>query len=147
MSSTRSVTASAARASTPVTSGSSMITAAEVVVVPQVVGDLGEHPLHAGQVLAVRDADVDHGPRPVLAHVADPQDLAVGDVPDRAVQGAQPRHPQADRLDRAGGLADVDHVADAVLVLEDHEDAGEEVLDQASGRRSRGRGRGCRRWR
>ena len=35
-----------------------------------------------------------------------------------------------DRLDGADGLADVDHVADAVLVLEDHEDAGQEVLDQ-----------------
>ena len=35
------------------------------------------------------------GARPVLAHVADPQDLAVADVPDRAVDVAQPGHPQA----------------------------------------------------
>ena len=44
---------------------------------------------------------------------------------------AQPGDPQRDLLDGADRLAGVDDVADAVLVLEDHEDAGEEVLDQA----------------
>jgi hypothetical protein len=44
---------------------------------------------------------------------------------------AQPRHPQTHRLHRAGGLADVDDVPDAVLVLEDHEDTGQEVRHQA----------------
>ena len=94
---------------------------------------LAEHPLHPGQVLAVADGDVEHRARPVLAHVAHAQDLAVADVPDGAVEVAQPRDPQADRLDGAARLAEVDDVADAVLVLEDHEDAGQEVLDQALG--------------
>ena len=72
--------------------------------------------------------------RPALAVVADPQDLAVADVPDHAVAVAQPGDPQADRLDGADGAhAGVDQVADAVLVLEDHEDAGQEVLDQGLG--------------
>ena len=51
---------------------------------------------------------------------------------------AQPRDAQADGLDRAGGLAEVDRVADAVLVLEDHEDARQEVLDQVLGAEAQG---------
>jgi hypothetical protein len=47
-------------------------------------------------------------------------------------------HPQADRLDGAARLAEVDRVADAVLVLEDHEDAGQEVLHQALGTETEG---------
>ena len=39
--------------------------------------------------------------------------------------------PQADRLDHAGRLAEVDRVAHAVLVLQQHEQAGDQVLDQA----------------
>ena len=69
--------------------------AGEVLVVPQAVGDLAEDPLDLGQVLAVGDPDVDDGPRPVLAHVADPHDGAVRDVPDRAVQRPQPGDPEA----------------------------------------------------
>ena len=37
---------------------------------------------------------------------------------------------QTDRLDGADRLADVDHVTDPVLVLEQHEEPGDEVLDQ-----------------
>ena len=103
----------------------------EVLVVPQVVGDVAQHLLHPAQVLVQRDRDVQHGAGPVLALVADPDDLAVADVPDGALDVAEPGDPQADRLDGAAGLAEVDRVADAVLVLEDHEDAGQEVLDQA----------------
>ena len=43
------------------------------------------------------------------------------------------RDPQADGLDGAGGLAEVDDVADAVLVLEHHEDAGQEVAHEVLG--------------
>ncbi len=60
-------------------------------------------------------------------------DLAVADVPDGAVDVAHPGDPQAHRLDGPDGLAEVDLVAHAVLVLDDHEDAGEEVADQALG--------------
>ena len=79
------------------------------------------------------DLHVDAGGGPALAEVADPLDLAVADVPDLAVVAAQLGHPQADLDDLAGGDARVDGVADAVLVLQDHEDAGEEVGDQVAG--------------
>ena len=63
--------------------------------------------------------------------LADPRDLAVGHVPHGAVDVAQAGRAQADGLDDAGRLADVDDVADAVLVLDEHEDAGDEVLHEA----------------
>jgi hypothetical protein len=43
---------------------------------------------------------------------------------------ADRRGAQADPLDRADGVAEVHVVADAVLVLEQHEDPGQEVLDE-----------------
>jgi hypothetical protein len=67
----------------------------------------------------------------VLRLVAHAPDLAVRDVPDRPVDGTQARRPQAHDLDDPGGLADVDRVADAELVLNQDEDARQEVLDQA----------------
>ena len=84
----------------------------------------------AVEVRAVRDRQVDDDLGEALAAVADAEHLAVADVPDGPVDVPQPAHPQPDRLDRAGGLAEVDDVPDAVLVLEDHEDPGQEVLDQ-----------------
>ena len=38
---------------------------------------------------------------------------------------------QIDRFDLAGGIAHIDDIADAVLVLDEHEDPAEEVFDQA----------------
>src|SRR3712207_9131525 len=64
------------------------------------------------------------------ALVADPQDLAVAGVPDHAVDVAQPGDPQADGLDGAAGFPEVDDVTDAVLVLQDDPDPGDEVLDE-----------------
>ena len=96
---------------------------------------LGRGVLHGlpdpGQVLVVGDREVDHRAGPALGLVADPVDRAVAHVPDHAVDVAQPGHPQADPLDRAGGGARVDDVADAVLVLQHHEDPGQVVTDQA----------------
>ena len=119
----------------------------EVLVVPEVVGDLLQDATHPGDVLAVGERHVEHRPRPVLALVADPQDLAVADVPDGAVDVAEPGDAQADRLDGAAGLAEVDGVADAELVLEDHEDAGEEVLDEVLGAEAQGHTERSPRWR
>ena len=82
------------------------------------------------EVGVVGDCDVDERARPLLRLVPDPHDRAVRDVPHHAVEVTQPRRAQAHALDRAGGDADVDHVADAVLVLEQHEEPGEEVADQ-----------------
>jgi hypothetical protein len=51
-------------------------------------------------------------------------------VPHGPVDGADPRRAEADDLDDAGRLAQVDGVADAVLVLDEDEDAREEVADE-----------------
>jgi hypothetical protein len=58
------------------------------------------------------------------------QDLAVADVPDGSVPVAHGRDPQAHRLHGAIGRAEVDDVADAVLVFKQHEHAREEVADE-----------------
>ena len=59
-------------------------------------------------------------------------------MPEHAPAVADRRGPQSDRLDRAAGLAEVDHVADAVLILEQHEQPGDQVLDQCLGAEAEG---------
>ncbi len=66
----------------------------------------------------------------MLAFVAHPCDLAVTDVPDRTFDVAQSCDPQAHRLDVPADRSDIDDVAHAVLVLEQHEDARQEVPDK-----------------
>ena len=127
---TRMVISSAVTASTPQISGSSMITPSKSSSRHRSLATSLSTAPHPGDVLAVGERHVEHRARPVLALVADPEDLPVADVPDRAVDVPQPRHPQADRLHGAAGRTQVDHVADPELVLEDHEDPGQEVLDQ-----------------
>ena len=128
---TRTVIQFGVRSCTPHTDGSSMIRCLNSSSSHRSCATSSSTCWTRREVLVEGDRDVEHGARPVLALVADPQDLAVADVPDRALDVAEPGDPQADRLDGAAGLAEVDRVADAVLVLEDHEDAGQEVLDQA----------------
>ena len=99
----------------------------------EVVGDLLDGAGGVVEVGRVGDLDVDQGPGPALGAVADAADLAVGDVPEGAVDVPQAGGAQADALDGAGGRAGVDHVADPVLVLHQHEDAGDEVADQVLG--------------
>ena len=65
-----------------------------------------------------------------LGTVAHPQDLAVAQVPDGAVLGPDPGDAQAHGLHRSHHFAGLNHVADAVLVLDGDEDAGQEVADQ-----------------
>ena len=84
----------------------------------------------AVEVRVVGDRDVEQRPRPLLALVADAQDRAVRDVPHHALGVAEARGAQAHALDGARRDAGVDHVADAVLVLDDHEDPGDEVLHE-----------------
>ena len=55
----------------------------------------------AVEVGVVGDDDVEHGDRPQLGAVADAPDLAVRDVPHRAVLAAQHGRAQRDPLDRA----------------------------------------------
>ena len=54
-------------------------------------------------------------------------DRAVGEDVDGAFLVAQDRRPQVDRLDQAAGAVDRDDVADADLVLEDEEEAADQV--------------------
>src|SRR4051794_25609007 len=82
--------------------------------------------LYAGEP----DRHIDDGYGVALALVADPVDFSVADVPDHAVRVTNGDRTQPHALDDAGDLSDVDHVADAVLVLQQHEQAGDEVLHQ-----------------
>ena len=100
-------------------------------LLPHLGGGVRHDLADPGQVLVVGHREVDHRPGPALGFVADPVDGPVADVPDHAVHVAQPGDPEADRLDRPGGVARVDDVAHPVLVLEQHEDPGQEVTHQA----------------
>ncbi len=74
--------------------------------------------------------DVEHGEREVFRHVGQLGDHAVGNHVHRAVVAAQRDRPQADRLDESGLAVDRDHVAEANLVFEDQEEAGDDVADE-----------------
>ena len=87
----------------------------------------------AVDVRAVGDRDLEERHTEVLAVVAHAQDVAVAAVPQGSVQVAQRGDPQTHVLDGALGLAQVDPVAHAVLVLEEHEDPREEVTHQRLG--------------
>ena len=100
------------------------------VVGVDVTGRRPDRGLGRGQVVGTGHRHVEHHLRVPLGGVADPHDLAVADVPNHPFDVAQPGGAQPDRLHRAGRLADVDHVADAVLVLQHQEHPGQEVLDQ-----------------
>jgi hypothetical protein len=54
-------------------------------------------------------------------------------MPHRAVHGPEPGGPQPDPLDLTGGRPDVDHIAHAVLVLQQHGDACQDVGDHLLG--------------
>ena len=66
-------------------------------VLPHPVGHLLDDGLGVADVGAVGHRHVEQGPGPLLALVADPQDLPVGDVPHRAVHVAEPRGRAATR--------------------------------------------------
>ena len=75
-----------------------------------------------------RHGEIDDHPRPALRQIADAEDLAVADVPERAVHIADVGHAHAHVLHDAGGESEVDDIADSDLVLGDDEDAVEDVL-------------------
>jgi hypothetical protein len=92
-----------------------------------------DHGQGAVDVLFVGDPDVHHRPGPAPGHVADHLDLAVGHDVDRALDIAQDDHPEGHLLHRPALPSGLDHVPDGELVLEQDEEAREEVLDQALG--------------
>ena len=81
--------------------------------------------------LSRAERDIDHGAGPVLRQVPGPRDLPVGHPPHLARRVAQAGDPQRHPLDGPRGEAEVDLVADGVLVLQEDEEAGEDVPDQA----------------
>jgi hypothetical protein len=89
-----------------------------------------QHRDHVVRVLPVRDAHVQHDPRPGPRQVAHPVDLAVRDHVHDALDVAEHDHPQRHPFDRAGGGVDADDVADPELVLEEDEEPADDVLDQ-----------------
>ena len=88
------------------------------------------HFLRPVDIRGERDGQFDAGYRVLLAHVADARDLAVADVPERAVDVAHRGDPKTDRFDLPDCLAEIDDVADPVLVLEQHEDSRHEVAHE-----------------
>ena len=70
--------------STPATVGGSTIFSFQPSSSAIAAGDLADEALHPRDVLGVGHRHVDDAGRPALAVVADPQDLAVADVPDDA---------------------------------------------------------------
>ena len=111
------------------------------LLAPDLVGDALDDLARVRDIGPIADLDVEQRPRPVLRLVADAVDRAVRDVPHGPVDGAHARRAQADDLDDAGGLAEVDRVADAVLVLDEDEDARRGSRGRGSASRSRARRR------
>ena len=68
-----------------------------------------------------RKRNVEHGVGVLLRQVGDPNDLPVRHKPHPALPVPNPGGAQGDLLDRASRVAEIDHVADAVLILGDHE--------------------------
>ena len=97
----------------------------------QLMGDLADQRQNGVQALGAADLDVHDRGRPSQGPVADLDDLAVADVPDDFAGVSHFCDAQCDLLNGADRLARVDDIAHAVLVLEDHEDAGQDVLDQS----------------
>ena len=134
----RTVTPSEVRFSTPSTSGGSSTSAAKSADSATLVATSRNTSLARSTSACGLDGDVEQGDRPQLRPVADAQHLTVGHVPDRAVGSPQDRRAQRDPLDGAHGAAQVDLVADAVLVLDDHEQAGDAVPDKGLGAEAEG---------
>jgi hypothetical protein len=109
----------------------------DVLAPHRVLGELGRHPgddrLGGGHVGVQGDRDVEGHPAPLLREVAHPLDVAVEHVPLDPVEVAEGRGAQSHPLDLADLAVDVDPVADAVLVLDEHRDAGQHVAHELLG--------------
>jgi hypothetical protein len=109
--------------------------------VPHGVGGLLDYSDGAGDIGVAIDLDVQQRARPLLRLVPHPLDLAVGDVPDDALDVADTGRSQAHAFDGAAdatgrapdGSAHVDDIAHAVLVLDEHEEPRQEVADEGLG--------------
>ncbi len=82
-------------------------------------------------VFAIGDADVDDSLRESATHVRDRRDQVIRDEMDVPVVVAQPDEAQRDVLHEPRLVRDLDDVAGRELVLEEDEEPGEIVLDEA----------------
>src|SRR5260221_354977 len=104
---------------------------AEGGIAHQLAGDILENRGDAIGVLTVRDRDVRDEIGVVLGQIDHRGDLAEGGRVHPAGVVAQADGADRDGLDDAGvTLADIDDVADSQRVLDQHEEAGDDVLDQ-----------------
>ena len=78
----------------------------------------------------VRHADVEHHLAEFLGEVRGNRDLPVRHVMNVAVEVPQHGGPQPDRLDSPAHSRDLHHVVDAILILGDDEQTGDDVLHQ-----------------
>ena len=96
-------------------------------------GDLAQHLGHAVGVLAIGDGDVHHGEGEVARHVGHGGHGAEGDDVQAAVLRAQLDRTDRQLLDHARQAAHLDHVAHRQRILEQQEDAGDDVAHQRLG--------------
>src|SRR5882672_1650768 len=99
----------------------------------QRLADLAHHAERLVDVDAIADADLDRRLREAARAVAHHLDLAVRHEAHVPVEIAQPHVAQRHFLDQAALARDLHHVALPDLVLEQQEEAGEVILDQALG--------------
>ena len=81
-------------------------------------------------ILTIGDPDVDDVVGEVLAAVGERVDRAVGKDVDRPLRVTQNDGPEVDRLDQPAGAVDRRDVADAHLILENQEEAADDVAHQ-----------------
>ncbi len=100
-------------------------------------GGIGDERLGEVELLTAssQHGKVDGGADRTPRDVAEAPDVAVGDEPDDAVRITHPGDAKGQVLDHpaqveAGGIGDLDGVADAVLVLDGQEDPGEVIANE-----------------
>ena len=111
----------------------------------QLLADLFDQLLRLVEVGVVGDADRHLVDDPVAAHVLHRAELAEGHGVERPAMVPQLHRAEAEGLDRALVAAALDVLADPEGVVEQVEDAADDVLAPASARRSRSRRRRRRR--
>src|SRR5262245_29732271 len=104
---------------------------AERCVLAQLAGQLEKVLLNALHRLFSGNVQVEDSLRPAVGEVRDQIDLPVRDEMDGAFQVAEDGEAKRDLLDLAGDRPDLDHIANHVLLLEQHQKTGEVVLNQA----------------
>ena len=103
---------------------------AEVRVLLQLGADLTQELRHPVDVLVIGDRERDDVEREVLALVGERGDRAIREDVQRSLFVAQHDRPQVDLFDQPADAVDRRGVADAHLILEDHEEAADDVAHQ-----------------